>query len=82
MIDMDKAIRKALSPTECPSDILNERILSQFDMKKAEGEKIRMKKLRFAASVAVVTFLFVIPVSAYAAFKYLLPKEVARKNGR
>lgn len=79
MIDIDKILRKALSPTEYPSDQLNEEILNRMDMKKTEGDKVHMTKKKYIAAAVVAVCLLVIPVSVYAAYKYLLPKDAARK---
>lgn len=79
MIDIDKVLRKALSPTECPSDELNEEIFCRMDMKKTEGEKLHMTKKKYIAAAVVLICLLVVPVSVYAAYKYLLPKEAARE---
>jgi len=54
MIDMDKVLKKALSPTEYPSDELNERILSQMEMRMMEGETVRTRKIGAIAAAVVV----------------------------
>lgn len=78
MNDMDKILKEALSPVESPSDKLNEKIYNQIMMKETEGETVLFKKKRLIA-IAAVLCLILIPVSAYAAYKYLTPKEAARE---
>lgn len=78
MMDMDKILKQALSTTECPSEKLNEKIINQMKMKEMECNKMRKKRSLIAAAVVLIC-IFIIPVSAYAAYKYLLPKEAARE---
>ncbi len=76
--DIDHLLKVTLSPSECPSQELNNRILSR--MKESNEMKIRNK--RHVLAVCIVTLcLFIIPASVYAAYKYLSPKEAAIKMG-
>jgi len=74
MSDMENILKAALSPTKYPSEELNKRIKEQV---KESGEmKFKNKSIMIAA--AVIICLLIIPTSVYAAYRYLLPKEVAR----
>jgi hypothetical protein len=78
MNDMDKVLKKVLSPTEYPSEKLNEKVINQMKMKVKECDEMRIRNRRLIAAVVVIC-IFLIPVSAYAAYKYLLPKQVAKE---
>ncbi len=77
MNDIDNILKLAFSPTENPSEELNNRILNRIKRKEYDKMHIKNKKLVVAA-VAAICLLF-IPASAYAAYKYLMPKEVAKE---
>lgn len=77
MNDIDKALKKALAPAEYPSEELNDKIISQAKRKEYGKMNFKNKKIIVAAAVAIC--LLFIPASAYAAYKYLLPKEVAKE---
>lgn len=73
MNDLDKLLKAALSPARYPSEELNNKIIRKV---KEDGTmNNRYKKLVMAASVALAALI--LPISAYAAYKYLSPKEVA-----
>jgi len=78
MIDMDKILKEALTPTECPSDKLNKEVFDQIKNRYMEVEQMGKKKMRFAVAAIAVLVLLILPASAYAAYKYLLPKEAAK----
>jgi hypothetical protein len=71
--DIDKILKSALSPTECPSEELNDKILNQMK----ESGKMRPVNKNLIAAACVVICLLIIPTTVYAAYRYLLPKEVA-----
>lgn len=73
MSDIDKILKAALSPTKYPSEELKNKLIKH--MKESGTMRLRNKKLLIAAIVVIC--LLVIPVSVYAAYKYLLPKEAA-----
>lgn len=73
MNDIDKILKAALSPTKYPSDQLNDKIMKQM---KESGE-MRFKNRNLIIAAAVVICLLIIPTSAYAAYRYLLPKDAA-----
>ncbi len=73
MNDIDKILRTALSPTQNPSNELNEKIMKIM----REGGKVKYRSKKLMISIATFLCLFVIPASVYASYKYLLPKEAA-----
>lgn len=77
MIDMDKLLRSVLSPSEYPSEKLNDRILNQMKMK--ERGEMRLKNKRLLAIAVMAICVILIPTSVYAAYKYLFPKEIAKE---
>lgn len=77
MNDIDNILKLAFSPTENPSEELNNRILNRIKRKEYDKMHAKNKKLIVAAAVALC--LLFIPASAYAAYKYLMPKEVAKE---
>lgn len=77
MIDMDKLLKSALSPSEYPLEKLNDKIIDQMKMK--ECGEMRLKSMRLFAAAVIVICVILIPTSAYAAYKYLFPKEIAKE---
>lgn len=75
--DIDKILKATLSPSECPSEELNQKILNQI--KESGKIKMKSKKILMAASIALCVLL--LPTSIYAAYKYLSPKEAAIEVG-
>ncbi|GAA4655027.1 hypothetical protein GCM10023142_21650 [Anaerocolumna aminovalerica] len=75
--DIDKILKATLSPSECPSEELNQKILNQI--KESGKIKMKSKKILMAASIALCVLL--LPTSIYAAYKYLSPKEAAVEVG-
>lgn len=73
MNEIDKILKTALSPTEYPSEQLNNKIMNQI---KESGE-VKMRNRRLHIAVAVLLCMLIIPATAYAAYRYLLPKEAA-----
>lgn len=73
MNEIDKILKTALSPTEYPSEQLNNKIMNQI---KESGE-VKMRSRRLHIAVAVLLCMLIIPATAYAAYRYLLPKEAA-----
>lgn len=71
--DLDRVLEAALSPSACPSEALNNKIIGQI--KESSVMRLRNRKIVIAACAAAC--LLLIPVSAYAAYKYLTPKEAA-----
>jgi hypothetical protein len=74
MSDIDKMLKTALSPTEYPSEELNEKIIKK--MKENGDLKLKNKSLFIAAAIIIC---LLIPTSVYAAYRFLLPHEVARE---
>lgn len=75
--ELNELLRHALTPTDEPDFWLNQKILNQVKEKKGmEGRK----KIRFStATLIAVIVLCLSSVTAYAAWKYLSPAEVAGK---
>lgn len=71
--DIDKILKSTLSPTQYPSEELNDKIRKKF---KESGQMKHTNKHYLVAACAIICILL-IPTSIYAAYKYLLPKEVA-----
>lgn len=81
MTDMDEILKKALTPTQYPSDELNEKVFSQIKTRMTELEKIHAKRIKSVAAALIALCLLIIPVSVYTAYKYLLPEEAAKEMG-
>lgn len=73
--DVDKILKVTLSPSECPSEELNQKILNQIK----ESGKMKRKNIIMVASIALCILL--LPTSIYAAYKYLSMKEAAVEVG-
>lgn len=73
--DIDALLKQALTPSDHPGFWLNQRILNQAK----ETDRMGMKKVRKipAAVLAAAIVLGAGSVSAYAAWKYLTPAEIA-----
>lgn len=76
--EMDQLLKTSLSPSNCPSQELNNQILNK--MKESGNMKLQKKQFALAIGLAAIC-LFIIPASVYAAYKYLSPKEVAVEMG-
>lgn len=72
--DMDELLKQALAPTDEPDFWLNQRILNQIK----ETKRMDMRNARRVpvAAIAAAIALGAGSVSAYAAWKYLDPKDV------
>lgn len=77
MNDMDKVLKAVLSPTEYPSEKLNDKILNQ--MKSKECDEMRLKNKKLIVAAAVIMCISLVATSAYAAYKYLFPNEAAKE---
>lgn len=77
MNDMDKMLKTALSPAAHPPKKLNEELLNQITTK--EYDEMRFKSKKFIIAAVVTACVLLIPTSAFAAYKYLMPKEAAKE---
>lgn len=75
MNDIDKILRTALSPTRYPSEELNHKIVKK--VKESGTMKNSYKKMIIAAAITMA--LLILPVSVYAAYRYLSPKDAANE---
>ncbi|WOO35279.1 hypothetical protein R2R35_15935 [Anaerocolumna sp. AGMB13020] len=75
MNDIDKLLRTALSPARYPSEELNNKIVKK--VKESGNMKNNYKKMMIAAAITMV--LLILPVTVYAAYRYLSPKEAAKE---
>lgn len=76
--DMDQLLNSALSSREEPDDRLNQRIMRKFQEKENENMSKKNQKIRIpAAALLAVIVLAAGSASAYAAWKYLTPSQVA-----
>ncbi len=75
MNDIDKLLRTALSPAGYPSEELNNKIVKK--VKESGTMKNSYKKMMIAAAIAMI--ILILPVSVYAAYRYLSPKEAANE---
>ncbi|MCI8299384.1 MAG: hypothetical protein HFI69_03390 [Lachnospiraceae bacterium] len=76
--DMDQLLNSALSSREEPDDRLNQRIMRKFQEKENENMSKKNQKIRIpAAALLAVIVLAAGSASAYAAWKYLTPGQVA-----
>ena len=74
--DYDEILKHALTPSGEPNFWLNQKILRQV-----REEKIMKKKTYKRIPAAVLTAVFVLGIGSlttYAAWKYLMPNEVAQ----
>lgn len=76
-MDIDKILRHALSPKDKPAADINRQLLSKIKEENSMERRVFVKSPVVAALAAVV-ILVAGSVSAYAAWKYLTPSEVAR----
>lgn len=73
--ELNELLRHALTPTDEPDFWLNQKILNQV---KEQKGMVRKKKIRCStATLIAVIVLCLSSVTAYAAWKYLSPAEVA-----
>ena len=82
--DIDHILKHALSPKEEPSEHLQARLLTSLkEMDDMKQDKIRkgMKRLPMAAAITLTAFL-VCSGTAYAAWRYLTPQQVAKEAER
>jgi hypothetical protein len=75
---LDQLLKKALSPTVEPSEIVNQKILNQ--LKENSAMKKGFKK-RTAVPLIAAALMLILSVTAFAAWKLLSPKQVAEKFG-
>lgn len=77
--DMDKLLKQALSSKEEPYDWLNQRIIQKIEEK--ENTTMHEKNKRFGIPAAAMIAAAVIAAgsaSAYAAWRYLTPEQIAQ----
>ena len=73
MNEIDEILKTALSPSKYPSEQLNEKINNRMK----ESGKMKRINRNLAIAAAIILGLLIVPASAYAAYRYLLPKEAA-----
>lgn len=78
--NIDELLKQALSPVDEPGAGVNERILKRVkEIESMTKKKGKMKSLPMAAAIAVAVFILG-SGTAFAAWKYLTPAQVAQKN--
>ncbi len=77
--DMEQLLRKALSSKEEPDYWLNQRIIQKIQEKESETMSEKNRRLRIPAAAMIAAVVIVAgSVSAYAAWRYLTPEQVAQ----
>lgn len=78
--NIDELLKQALSPVEQPEYRLNERTLEKVkEMERMKAKKGKMGRLPMAAAIAAAVFVLGAG-TAYAAWRYLTPAQVAQEN--
>lgn len=77
--DMEQLLKKALSSKEEPDDWLNQRIIQKIQEKESKTMSEKNRKLRIPAAAMIAAAVIVAgSASAYAAWRYLTPEQVAQ----
>lgn len=72
--DLDQLLQQALSPQEKPDSRLNQCILQHFE----EEEYMKLNKKRIPFGILAAAFILLVgSISAFAAWRYMRPDEVA-----
>lgn len=80
MNNIDELLKQALSPVEQPGARLNERTLKKVkEMERMTEKKGKIGRLPMAAAIAAAVFVLG-SGTAFAAWKYLTPAQVASEN--
>lgn len=78
--NIDELLKQALSPAEQPDSSLNERILEKVkEMEHMKAKRGKKSRLPMAAAIAAAVFVLG-SGTAYAAWRYLTPAQVAQEN--
>lgn len=80
---MEKIFRQALIPTEEPDARLNRMILNRAEERKTleQNGRARNRKRSFAAALTAAAVLCMCSITAYGAWRYLTPGELAEHMG-
>lgn len=80
---MAKIVRQALILTEEPDARLNQMILNRAEERKllAQNARVRNRKRSFAAALTAAAVLCMCSITAYGAWRYLTPGELAEHMG-
>lgn len=77
--DMEQLLKKALSSKEEPDDWLNQRIIQKIQEKESKTMSEKNRRLRIPAAAMIAAAVIVAgSASAYAAWRYLTPEQVAQ----
>lgn len=77
--DMEQLLRKALSSKEEPDYWLNQKIIQKMQEKESETMSKKNRRLRIPAAAMIAAAVIVAgSASAYAAWRYLTPEQVAQ----
>lgn len=78
--DLNRILKDALAPVMEPSPMLNQKILNQIKEQTEMDKKERKYQIRFSVAAAVMVMIASLgSVTAYAAWQYLSPGNVAEK---
>ncbi len=78
--DLNRILKDALAPVMEPSPLLNQKILNQVKEQTEMDKYERKHKIRFSVAAAVMVMIASLgSVTAYAAWQYLSPGNVAEK---
>lgn len=77
--DMDQLLKKALSSKEEPDYWLNQKIIQKIQEKESENMSEKNRRFRIPAAAMIAAAVIVAgSASAYAAWRYLTPEQVAQ----
>lgn len=77
--DMEQLLKKALSSKEEPDDWLNQRIIQKIQEKESKTMSEKNRRLRIPAAAMIAAAVVVAgSASAFAAWRYLTPEQVAQ----
>lgn len=79
--NIDELLKLSLAPSQTPDESLNRRVLYRIEAKERKIMNKKMSKRKAYAAVAGLCTLLLASVTAYAAYKYLTPAEVADETG-
>lgn len=79
--DMEELLRNALSPKKEPDYWLNQRIIKQAQEKERQDMSKNNRRMKLSAAALLAAAVIAVgSASAYAAWKYLTPDQVAEYN--
>lgn len=79
--NIDELLKLSLAPSQTPDESLNRRVLYRIEAKERKMMNKKMSKRKAYTAVAGLCTLLLASVTAYAAYKYLTPAEVADETG-